>query len=50
MVREKLKTTDELMAEAMLLNLQIRLDEVDTLLKNIQEKEWEEEEDDDEEE
>lgn len=43
MVREKLKTTDELMAEAMLLNLQKRLDEVDTLLETIQEEEWAEE-------
>jgi len=47
MVREKLKTTDELMAEAMLRNLQKRLDEVDTLLETIQEEEWAEEEDDD---
>ena len=33
-----------------LLNLQTRLDEVDTLLENIQEKEWAEEEEDDKEE
>ena len=44
-VREKLKTTDELMAEAMLRNLQTRLDGVDNLLENIQEEEWADEED-----
>ena len=45
MVREKLKTTDELMAEAILRNLQTRLVGVDNLLESIQEEEWADEED-----
>lgn len=43
-VRAKLKTTDELMAEAMLRNLQQRLEGVDNLLECIQEEEWADEE------
>ena len=43
-VRARLKTTDELMAEAMLRNLQDRLDGVDNLLESIQEEEWADEE------
>jgi hypothetical protein len=45
MVRDKLKTTDELMAEAMLRSLQGRLDGVDNLLESLQEEEWADEED-----
>jgi len=45
LVRETLKTTDELMAEAMLRNLQERLCDVDNLVESIQEEEWADEED-----
>ncbi|KAL7479304.1 hypothetical protein ACHAW6_005039, partial [Cyclotella cf. meneghiniana] len=45
-VREKLKTNDERIAEAMLRNLQERLDGVDNLLENLQEEEWADEEND----
>ncbi|KAL3792872.1 hypothetical protein HJC23_004797 [Cyclotella cryptica] len=48
MVREKLKTNDERIAEAMLRNLQERLDGVDNLLENLQEEEWADEENDEE--
>ncbi|KAL7475171.1 hypothetical protein ACHAW6_001096, partial [Cyclotella cf. meneghiniana] len=48
LVREMLKTNDERIAEAMLRNLQGRLDGVDNLLENLQEEEWADEENDEE--
>lgn len=47
-IREALKTNDERIAEAVLANLEDKLDKVDELLESLQEEEWADEEEDDE--